>query len=117
MKPGLRKVLGSTTALVLFLCSTTASARAQNASDAILGDPGQRTAEISTTALKNILADNSAIVLDARPHLEFAISHIPGAMNVAAKPGVAASMYVSDVAEVGRLVNGMRRLRVMWPRR
>jgi rhodanese-related sulfurtransferase len=102
----LHKVLGSTTALVLFLCSTTSGARAQNASDAILGEPGQRTAEVSTTALKSILADNSAIVLDARPHLEFAISHIPGAINVAAKPGVAASMYVSDVAEVGRLVNG-----------
>src|SRR5207253_8554305 len=35
----------------------------------------------------------------------FAVSHIPGAMNVAAKPGVEISKYVSDVAEVTRLVN------------
>jgi rhodanese-related sulfurtransferase len=45
-------------------------------------------------------------VLDARPPLEFAISHIPGAVNVAAKAGVATSVYVSDVAEVHRLVRG-----------
>ena len=41
---------------------------------------------------------------DARPAAEFAISHIPGAVNVAPKPGVLMSMYVSDVAEIGRLV-------------
>lgn len=30
----------------------------------------------------------------------------PGARNVAAKPGVPISMYVSDVAEIDRIVNG-----------
>ena len=45
-------------------------------------------------------------MLDARPFLEYTVSHIPGAHNVAAKPGVSKSMYVSDVAEIGRLVNG-----------
>ena len=74
--------------------------------DAILAEPGQATGEVSTALLKVMLAERSAMVLDARPHLEYAISHIPGAVNVAAKPGVAASMYVSDVAEVGRLVKG-----------
>lgn len=74
--------------------------------DATLGETGQRTREISTTELRSILSAHSATVLDARPHLEFAVSHIPGAVNVAAKPGVEAAMYVSDVAEVGRLVNG-----------
>lgn len=73
---------------------------------AILGETGQRTAEVSTEELRGILAENRAVVLDARPHLEFAISHIPGALNVAARPGVPMSMYVSDVAEVGRLVRG-----------
>ena len=70
------------------------------------GEQGQRTAEVSTDQLQRILTDNSAIVLDARPYREFAISHIPGALNVAAKPGVPASAYVSDVAEIGRLVKG-----------
>jgi len=60
--------------------------------------------EISTEELTRILAARSASVLDARPAMEFAISHIPGAVNVAPKPGVPASLYVSDVAEIGRLV-------------
>ena len=63
-------------------------------------------AEISTQQLEGILADRSAMLLDARPALEYAISHIPGALNVAPKAGVPMSMYVSDVAEIGRLVDG-----------
>ena len=73
-----------------------------------LAESGQRTAEVSTEQLKGILADKSAVVLDARPFREFAISHIPGAVNVAAKPGVPISVYVSDVAEIGRLVGGKK---------
>jgi rhodanese-related sulfurtransferase len=71
---------------------------------AILGEPNQPTAEVSTEELRRILAEKAAYVFDARPHLEFAISHIPGALNVAPRPGVPASAYVSDVAEIGRLV-------------
>ncbi|HEU0223805.1 MAG TPA: rhodanese-like domain-containing protein [Steroidobacteraceae bacterium] len=73
---------------------------------AVLGEPAQRSAEVSTAELQGILADGGAILLDARPQLEFAISHIPGALNVSAKPGVSPALYISDVAEVGRLVNG-----------
>jgi rhodanese-related sulfurtransferase len=58
--------------------------------------------------LKRILADGSALVLDARPYLEYAMSHVPGALNVAAKPGVPISVYVSDVREIERLVGGDR---------
>ena len=43
-------------------------------------------------------------MFDSRPHLEYAISHIPGALTVAAKPGVPMSLYVSDVAEIERVV-------------
>ena len=68
--------------------------------------PDSPSDEISTVELRHILVDRTATVLDARPHLEFAISHIPGAVNVAPKPGIAPSMYVSDVAEIGRLVRG-----------
>lgn len=71
---------------------------------ALLGDSNQRTSEVSMEELRRILAERTATVLDARPFLEYAISHIPGARNVAAKPGVPMSMYVSDVAEIGRLV-------------
>ena len=45
-------------------------------------------------------------MLDTRPYGEFAMSHVPGALNVAPKPGVSMSMYVSDVKEVERLVGG-----------
>lgn len=97
-------VVPTTMAFVLLLAA--AGIQGPSILDAILAEPGQRTAEVSTAELKRILAERNAIVLDARPHLEYAMSHIPGALNVAAKPGVSASMYVSDVAEVSRLVNG-----------
>ena len=66
----------------------------------------ESTPEVSTADVERILASRSATLLDARPYREFAISHIPGALNVAPKPGVPPSQYVSDVAEIGRLVHG-----------
>ena len=51
---------------------------------AIVGETGPATPEISTADLERILADKSATVLDARPYREFAMSHIPGAVTVAA---------------------------------
>jgi rhodanese-related sulfurtransferase len=73
---------------------------------AILNEPNQRTTEVSTEELTQILAARTASVFDARPFREFAVSHIPGARNVAAKPAVPMSEYVSDVAEIGRAVGG-----------
>jgi rhodanese-related sulfurtransferase len=70
------------------------------------GQASESTREISTEGLERILAARSATVLDTRPSREYAISHIPGAVNVAPKPGVPISMYVSDVTEIGRLVRG-----------
>jgi rhodanese-related sulfurtransferase len=69
-----------------------------------LMESGQKTTEVSTEDLRQILDAGSAYVFDARPHLEYAVSHIPGTLNVAAKPGVPTSLYVSDVAEIGRIV-------------
>jgi len=80
--------------------------RAARIEDATLAETGEATAEVSTAELREILASRSATVFDARPHDEFAISHIPGAVNVAPKAGVPLSMYVSDVAEIGRAVGG-----------
>lgn len=81
-------------------------AQAQAISPSVLADSNPATAEVSTEDLRAILAAKSAILLDTRPHLEWAISHIPGALNVAPKPGMPASMYTSDVAEITRLVAG-----------
>jgi rhodanese-related sulfurtransferase len=85
----------------------TGSVQAQTAPDimrATLAQPNEKTAEVSTDELRRILAEGNATVFDARPHLEFAVSHIPGAINVAPKAGVPMSLYVSDVAEIGRVV-------------
>ncbi|TMI84075.1 MAG: sulfur transferase [Bacillati bacterium ANGP1] len=71
-----------------------------------LMEPNQKTPEVSTDELFKILADRSATVFDARPRLEYAVSHIPGALNVAPKPGVPMSLYVSDVNEIGRILGG-----------
>ena len=113
MTPRIARCMAVLTALALPVL--LAAARIQEATifDAILGESGQRTVEVSTSELKRILAERSAVVLDARPHLEYAISHIPGALNVAAKPGVAPSMYISDVAEVSRLVEGNKAARLV----
>ena len=73
---------------------------------AVLAEASPKTPEISTADLERILADGTAIVFDTRPFREFAVSHIPGARNLSAKPGVAMSLYVSDAAEVGRAVGG-----------
>ena len=77
-----------------------------NIHQATLTDANQATQEVSTEELRSILADKTAIVFDARSPREYAVSHIPGALNVSAKPGVAISLYVSDVAEIGRLLQG-----------
>ena len=91
--------------LGLLVLATAAGQAVPTIFDAVIGESGQSTTEVSTEELRRILAENSALVLDARPFREYAMSHIPGALNVAAKPGVPMSMYVSDVAEIDRLVH------------
>src|SRR5262245_11733300 len=73
-----------------------------------LEEPNQATSEVSTDELRRILADRSAVVFDARPPREFAISHIPGAVNVSGKPGRPMSQYVPDANEIIRAVDGTR---------
>ena len=89
----------------------SAAGLAQPSSDimkATLAQSKEKTAEVSTDELRQILADGTAMVFDARPHLEFAVSHIPGALNVAPKAGVPLSLYVSDIAEIGRILGGKK---------
>jgi hypothetical protein len=44
--------------------------------------------ELSTVELRAALVDSSAVVLDARPYDEYAVSHIPGARAVPGKPAL-----------------------------
>lgn len=101
----LQSVVATMFVLAAMLEPPALAAQATTAIDhAVVGEPGQRTPEISTNELRGILAERSATVFDSRPFLEYAISHIPGALNVAPKPGVPMSLYVSDVAEIGRVL-------------
>jgi rhodanese-related sulfurtransferase len=73
---------------------------------AVLYEPGAGTRNISTEEMEEAVASGTVVVLDTRPRLEWAISHIPGALNVAPKPGTSMALYVSDIAEIARLVKG-----------
>jgi rhodanese-related sulfurtransferase len=74
-----------------------------NVMDGKLGD-SDPTPEISTTELRAALASSTAVILDARPAEEFAVSHIPGARSVAGKPGLKPSLYTADVSDVTRML-------------
>ena len=73
---------------------------------ATLDESGQPTPEISTEQMAKIAESQSTLVFDARPHEEFGMSHIPGAINVGPKPGMKMSQYTSDVAEIDSLTHG-----------
>ena len=95
--------------VVLFAGAIQTGAQSDtNIMTATLAEPNQKTAEISTEELRRVLTDSIVTVFDARPHLEYAISHIPGAINVAPKRGVPMSSYVSDVAEIGRVLGSKK---------
>src|SRR5262245_20509889 len=105
-----RNLTAEKTALFALLLMLTLAgdvfAQSSRIDQAILDEPNQKTREVSTDELKRILTSKSALVLDTRPYREFAMSHVPGAQNVAPKPGTPISMYVSDVKEIERLVGG-----------
>jgi len=93
--------------IILLLAALVAACSAvvlPSVQQATLMEQEQKTMEVTTAELRQLLADGKTFVFDARPHLEYAISHIPGSLNVAPKPGVEMSQYVSDVAEIERMV-------------
>jgi rhodanese-related sulfurtransferase len=81
--------------------SSTLEREAPSVFDGIAGS-GAGSPEISTAELRAALADARAIVLDARPYEEYAVSHIPGARTVPGKPGTTPALYVADAAEVAK---------------
>jgi rhodanese-related sulfurtransferase len=66
---------------------------------ATLMEPEAKTKEISTEQLRHILADGSAIVIDARPRIQFDAGHIPRARVLDTPPD-------DQIAAVERLANG-----------
>jgi rhodanese-related sulfurtransferase len=79
----------------------------------VLGDrePG---AEINTEEMRRALDDSATLVLDARPWAEFAVSHLPSARAVGAKPGTLPSQYTPDVNDVIRLTPDRSRRLVLY---
>ena len=104
-------------AALVFACALVSCSKSDNVAadeensvqlirQAVYAKSGSGVLEVSTKELEQILQDRSAVVLDTRPYREWSVSHIPTAVNVAPKPGMPMALYTSDVAEVGRLVNG-----------
>jgi rhodanese-related sulfurtransferase len=99
--------------LAMTLVSVIATAKAQqpsargreapNVFDGVLGSVAS-SPEISTAELRAALTNSSAIILDARPFEEYAVSHIPGARAVPAKPGTTPALYVADATEVAKTI-------------
>jgi rhodanese-related sulfurtransferase len=75
------------------------SAQGASIEQATLMEPEAKTGEVSTEQLRHILADGSAIVIDARPRAEFDAGHIPGARVLDRPPG-------DQITAVERLANG-----------
>lgn len=88
------------------MAQTTTASRPGSIFGAALDEPSAKTPNISTEELKRALADGRTLLLDNRPYPEFALGHIPGAQNVAPKPGMPMSEYTSDVKEVMRITGG-----------
>ena len=117
------RVLGPAAAALLLAASATVipsaavtaqkSAQAERAcamARATTGETGQPTTEISTDQMEAALAQiqEGVLVIDARPYPEFAMSHVPGSVNVAPKPGLPMSQFTSDVGEIDKLTQGKK---------
>lgn len=92
-------VLAAAVLALSFAHGGLAFAQAGNIHQATLMEPGAKTGEVSTEEVRRILADGSAIVIDARPRAEFDAGHIPGARVLDASSG-------DQIAAVERLTNG-----------
>ena len=108
-------VLFIATAAVLVSAETAAQKSAGGfkacaVAHATTGETGQPTAEITTNQMEAALAQipEGVLVIDARPYEEFAMSHVPGAVTVAPKPGLSMSQFTSDVGEIEKLTQGKK---------
>jgi rhodanese-related sulfurtransferase len=76
----LRKLVFLVAAAFLFsIAAKSTRAETVNILDATLGESGQVTPDISTAEFRRILADRSALIIDARTRAEFVAGHVAGA--------------------------------------
>ena len=93
---------GAASLMVAIIAGATLGTAAAQGSvyQATLGEMNQKTGEVSTAELYQILADGSAIVLDSRKRSEYVAGHIAGAQNVAPPEGSPANAYVEAVTKL-----------------
>jgi rhodanese-related sulfurtransferase len=103
MLPRLQRLKALFVLVLLIGCAGRADAQG-HIDQSTLMETGEKTPEISTAELRAIIRERRAVVIDTRPFREYAMGHIPGALDAAPKPGVSMSLYISDVEEVGRIV-------------
>jgi rhodanese-related sulfurtransferase len=102
-------------AFSLTISQAAAPAQRPAVEDAIVREAAAGVApQVTTAQLRELLRRGDAVLLDARPREEFAMSHIPGAVNVGQKPGSPVSAYVPDVVAVRRLVPDRNRTLVVY---
>lgn len=89
---------------VAVIVSTSAAAAQVSVYDATLAEPDQKTAEISTKDLRDLLADGSGVVIDARKHPEFVSGHIAGAKSMMQEKNLPPADVVVPIVE--RLASG-----------
>ena len=93
----------------LLLLSVTSFSYAQMQTgiyDAVIIEEDEKTSNISTNELQQILESYSAKVFDVRTFKEYSISHIPGALNVIGKPGTTREEFTSDANQIDKTVGG-----------
>jgi rhodanese-related sulfurtransferase len=94
---------GLAAATIVLAVVGTAIGQGNTIDQATIGESNQKTPEIGTDDVRRVLADGSAIVLDARKRSEYVAGHIAGAQNVAPQDG---SPPAACVAAVEHLVGG-----------
>ena len=95
-------VVGLATTIMMVASVDVVSAQS-SVYQAILAEPNQKTQEVSTDEVRRVLADGSALLIDARKRSEYVAGHIAGAKNAALEPG---SPPATFLAAVERLVDG-----------
>src|SRR4051812_10918679 len=81
-----------------FVHAGFAWAEGSSIEEATLMERNAKTGEVSTEQLRRILADGSAVIIDARPRAEFVAGHIPGARVIDA-PSTEQIVAVEQIAK------------------
>ena len=77
-----------------------------NIYQAILAESNQATPEISTEQMRKALTDKETMVFDTRSYKEYAIDHIPGAINAVSKSEVSKNIFNAAIVRINRLTKG-----------